>query len=49
MKVVDPDSGEELAAGKSGMIWVKGPNVMQGYLGDAVPDPKKGERLIVLL
>ncbi|MEE8424733.1 MAG: AMP-binding protein, partial [Elusimicrobiota bacterium] len=34
MKIVDPDTGEELPAGKSGMIWVKGPNVMKGYLGD---------------
>ncbi len=34
VKIVDPDSGEELAAGQEGLMLVKGPNVMQGYLGD---------------
>jgi acyl-[acyl-carrier-protein]-phospholipid O-acyltransferase/long-chain-fatty-acid--[acyl-carrier-protein] ligase len=32
-KVVDPDSFEELPPGTSGMLLVKGPNVMKGYLG----------------
>ncbi len=34
VKVVDPESGEDLAPGKSGMLMVKGPNVMKGYLGE---------------
>jgi len=34
MKVVDPDDfGRELNAGDDGMLLVKGPNVMKGYLG----------------
>jgi acyl-[acyl-carrier-protein]-phospholipid O-acyltransferase/long-chain-fatty-acid--[acyl-carrier-protein] ligase len=31
--IVDPDSFEPLSIGTSGMLLVKGPNVMQGYLG----------------
>jgi acyl-[acyl-carrier-protein]-phospholipid O-acyltransferase/long-chain-fatty-acid--[acyl-carrier-protein] ligase len=33
LKVVDPDTGEQLPAGASGLVLVKGPNVMLGYLG----------------
>jgi acyl-[acyl-carrier-protein]-phospholipid O-acyltransferase/long-chain-fatty-acid--[acyl-carrier-protein] ligase len=32
-KVVDLDTGEDLGVGKSGMLLIKGPNVMKGYLG----------------
>ncbi len=32
-KITDLDSGQELGTGQSGMLWIKGPNVMQGYLG----------------
>jgi acyl-[acyl-carrier-protein]-phospholipid O-acyltransferase/long-chain-fatty-acid--[acyl-carrier-protein] ligase len=32
-KVTDLDSGDELGEGQPGMLWIKGPNVMQGYLG----------------
>lgn len=31
VKLVDPDSGEEVAQGEPGEIWFKGPLVMQGY------------------
>jgi len=31
-KVVDLDTGEDLGANKSGMLLIKGPNVMKGYL-----------------
>lgn len=31
-KVTDMESGKELAAGQSGMLWISGPNVMKGYL-----------------
>ena len=32
VRIVDPDSFEPLPIGTSGMLLVKGPNVMQGYL-----------------
>jgi len=32
-RIVDPDNGESMAPGQSGLLLVKGPNVMQGYLG----------------
>ena len=31
-RVVDLDSGETLGANQSGMLWIRGPNVMKGYL-----------------
>jgi acyl-[acyl-carrier-protein]-phospholipid O-acyltransferase/long-chain-fatty-acid--[acyl-carrier-protein] ligase len=34
-KIVDPDSFAELPLGTDGMLLVKGPNVMKGYLGEA--------------
>jgi acyl-[acyl-carrier-protein]-phospholipid O-acyltransferase/long-chain-fatty-acid--[acyl-carrier-protein] ligase len=34
MKIVDPESGKELGADSPGLLLVKGPNVMKGYLGD---------------
>jgi len=33
IRVVDPDSGTALKPGEPGLILVKGPNVMHGYLG----------------
>ncbi len=33
-KVVDLDTGNELEAGKSGMLMITGPNVMKGYLDE---------------
>ncbi|WOH10627.1 hypothetical protein DCAR_0730096 [Daucus carota subsp. sativus] len=33
-KIVDPSSGEALLPGKEGELWLKGPNVMKGYVGD---------------
>jgi acyl-[acyl-carrier-protein]-phospholipid O-acyltransferase/long-chain-fatty-acid--[acyl-carrier-protein] ligase len=32
-KVTDLETGAELGPGKSGMLWISGPNVMKGYLG----------------
>jgi acyl-[acyl-carrier-protein]-phospholipid O-acyltransferase/long-chain-fatty-acid--[acyl-carrier-protein] ligase len=32
-KVVDLDTGEDLGVDKSGMLLIRGPNVMKGYLG----------------
>ena len=34
VRVVDPETLEPLPAGQSGLLLVKGPNVMVGYLGD---------------
>lgn len=33
VKVVDPDTGQRLPHGESGLLLVKGPNIMKGYLG----------------
>jgi acyl-[acyl-carrier-protein]-phospholipid O-acyltransferase/long-chain-fatty-acid--[acyl-carrier-protein] ligase len=32
-RIVDPETGEPLPSGQPGMLLVKGPNVMRGYLG----------------
>src|SRR5205085_6423029 len=31
LRVVDPDSGEDVPAGRVGELWVRGPNVVRGY------------------
>jgi acyl-[acyl-carrier-protein]-phospholipid O-acyltransferase/long-chain-fatty-acid--[acyl-carrier-protein] ligase len=33
VRIIDPDTREPVAAGSSGLLLVKGPNVMKGYLG----------------
>ncbi|KAG9138138.1 hypothetical protein Leryth_001376 [Lithospermum erythrorhizon] len=33
-KIVDPDSGEALPPGQRGELWLRGPIVMKGYIGD---------------
>ena len=37
IKIIDPDSGEEVKLGETGMMLCKGPNIMKGYL----KEPKK--------
>jgi len=32
LKVIDPDIGQVLPPGQQGLLWIKGPNVMRGYL-----------------
>ena len=31
-KITDLETGEEMKAGESGMLWISGPNVMMGYM-----------------
>ncbi len=33
-RVVDPETGRDLGPGEEGELWVRGPNVMAGYLGN---------------
>jgi len=42
IKIVDPETFIEVPSGNSGMLLVKGPNVMRGYLGD----PEKSSEVI---
>ena len=35
MTIVDTESGKPLEQGKSGEIWIRGPQIMKGYLGRA--------------
>ncbi|KAK6920549.1 AMP-binding enzyme, C-terminal domain [Dillenia turbinata] len=34
-KIVDPATGEALPPGQQGELWIRGPMIMQGYVGDA--------------
>jgi acyl-[acyl-carrier-protein]-phospholipid O-acyltransferase/long-chain-fatty-acid--[acyl-carrier-protein] ligase len=34
VKVIDPETDQELGVDEQGMLWVQGPNVMKGYLGN---------------
>jgi acyl-[acyl-carrier-protein]-phospholipid O-acyltransferase/long-chain-fatty-acid--[acyl-carrier-protein] ligase len=33
-EIREPDSGEQLSLHESGMLWLRGPNIFEGYLGD---------------
>ncbi|MBW3657035.1 MAG: 4-coumarate--CoA ligase family protein [Actinobacteria bacterium] len=35
MRIVDPETGEDLGPNEDGEVWFRGPNVMKGYLGRA--------------
>lgn len=32
-RLVDPDTGQDVAAGEPGEVWIHGPQVMKGYFG----------------
>jgi acyl-CoA synthetase (AMP-forming)/AMP-acid ligase II len=34
-RVVDPETGEDVAPGERGELWIRGPQVMKGYLNNA--------------
>jgi 4-coumarate--CoA ligase len=34
VRVVDPETGEDLGVGKPGELWIRGPQVMKGYLNN---------------
>jgi acyl-CoA synthetase (AMP-forming)/AMP-acid ligase II len=34
MRIIDPESGRDVPTGQPGEVWVRGPNVMKGYLNN---------------
>jgi acyl-CoA synthetase (AMP-forming)/AMP-acid ligase II len=34
MRIIDPESGKDVPLGQPGEVWVRGPNVMRGYLNN---------------
>ena len=42
VRITDPSTGEPLPSDQSGMIWFRGPNIFQGYLGQ----PRKSEEVL---
>jgi acyl-CoA synthetase (AMP-forming)/AMP-acid ligase II len=34
MRIIDPESGKDVPTGGAGEVWVRGPNVMKGYLNN---------------
>jgi acyl-CoA synthetase (AMP-forming)/AMP-acid ligase II len=34
MRMIDPETGKDVPSGQAGEVWVRGPNVMRGYLNN---------------
>ena len=43
-RLVDPETGEDVGEGERGELWVRGPQVMQGYLNNAEATAAHGRR-----
>lgn len=46
IRIVDPETGRELPAGTSGLVQIKGPTVMHGYLKQAPEVARNGDYLV---
>ena len=43
-RLVDPETGEDVGEGERGELWIRGPQVMQGYLNNDEATARDGRR-----